>query len=99
MILLDAIALGTAVGNWAIGIVVMIGISFLYNRGGKLVDKIDTVSDFVVKQVEKNGHLEEKIKALKDDQKNLESELKNEMTKLNNKLDSFIGEIRKDRKA
>lgn len=96
-IILNAVVQADSIGSWAVGLVFTGVVFFAGNRMTKLIDKIDSVTDFVIKQIEKNGHTEERIKELAEDHKNLEIELKDQVNRIEKKLDNFITEIRRDR--
>lgn len=97
VIILNAIVQADTLGSWAIALVFSSVVFFAGNRISKLIEKIDSVTEFVVRQMEKNGHTDEKIDALHDKHNKLETELKDQVNRMEKKLDHFITEIRKDR--
>lgn len=96
-IILNAVVQADSIGNWAVGLVFAGVVYFAGNRMTKLIDKIDSVTDFVINQIAKNGHTDEKIKDLADEYSKLETELKDQVNRIEKKLDNFISEIRRDR--
>jgi len=97
MILLDAFSLSTSLGNWAIGILVTAIMYFLFNRAGKVMEKIDLVAEFVVSQLAKNGHYDREIENIRKEQEKLEKELTGKFDRMDGKLDEFMREVRKER--
>lgn len=96
-IILNAVVQADSIGNWAVGLVFAGVVYFAGNRMTKLIDKIDSVTDFVINQIAKNGHTDEKIEELKEDHEKLKNELKDQVNRIEKKLDNFISDHRRDK--
>ena len=97
MIIFSVLSLSTTAAEIVVYLVLSGVIFFTGNRIMKLIEKIDVFSEFVARQVVENGQLQREMETLRHDQKQLESELKTQMGRLEDKLDDFILEIRKER--
>lgn len=97
MIILSSITLGSTISEVIMNLLLAALLWLVAHYCYQLVQKINAVHEFSITHVERHKGLEKEIERIDRTVAGIQDELKRKMNELNDKMDDFMMEMRRDR--